>query len=71
MVDQWNRWWNSGQSDGGTVEHLMVEEWNRDGGRVEQRRWKSGTSDCGTVEHLKYLEQWNSRLCHGGTVAQK
>ena len=22
------RWWNSGQSDGGTVEHLMVEQRN-------------------------------------------
>ena len=31
------KWWNSGASDGGTVEHLMVELSNRDGGSVEQR----------------------------------
>ena len=49
----------------------MVEEWNRDGGTVEQRWWKSGTSDCGTLEHLIYLEQWNSRLCHSRTVEQR
>ena len=22
------RWWNSGTFDGGTVEHLMVEQWD-------------------------------------------
>ena len=41
--------WNSRSSDGGTVEHLtvehvIVEQWNRDGG---------------TGEHL-IVEQWNS-----------
>ena len=52
------RWWNSGTCDGGTVEHLTMEQWNnhdgtvehlmveqcnRDGGTVEQRLWNSGT----------------------------
>ena len=69
-VDYFN---NSKISDGWTVEHLMVEQWNRDGGtagggKVEQwnfcwwnrkQRWlKSETSDGGTVEHLM-VEQWN------------
>ena len=52
------RWWNSGASDGGTVEHLMVELSNRDGGSVEQRWWNSGTSNSVTVEHLM-MEQSN------------
>ena len=52
------RWENSGTSDGGTVEHVMVEQWNRDGGTVEHRWWNSGTSDGGTVDHLM-VEQWN------------
>ena len=58
MVEQWNnngakveqRWWNSGISDGGTVEHVTVEKWNRDGGTVEQRWWNSGPAEGGTVE---------------------
>ena len=29
-------WWNSGTSDGKTVEHAMAEQCNRDGGKVEQ-----------------------------------
>jgi len=38
MVEQLNiSWWNSGRSEGGTVEYLMVD---------------SKTSDGGTVEHL-------------------
>ena len=53
MVEQCNK-------DGGTVEHLMVEQWNI--------LWlNSGTSDGGTVEHLM-VEQWN-RDC--GTVEQR
>ena len=48
MVEQWIMlWWNSGTSDGGRGEHLMVEERKNDGGRVEQRSWNSGTE---TVE---------------------
>ena len=35
--------------DGGTVEHLIVEQWNI-------CRWNRRTSDGGTVEHLM-LEQ--------------
>ena len=36
MVEQWTiSWWKSRTPDGGTVEHLMVEQWNRDGGTVE------------------------------------
>ena len=36
MVEQWNiRRGNSGTSDDGTVEHLMVEWWNRDGVTVK------------------------------------
>ena len=35
MAEQWNiLWWNSGTSDGGTVEAIMLEQWNRDGGTV-------------------------------------
>ena len=29
------RRWNSRTCDGGTVEHLMMEQWNRDGETVE------------------------------------
>ena len=43
MVEQWNR-------DGGTVENLIVEQWNI-------CQWNRRTSDGGTVEHLM-LEQW-------------
>ena len=59
-------WWNSGTSDGGTVEYLMVEQWNRD----------CGTSDGETVEPLMVehlvVEQWimlwwNSGTSDGGT----
>ena len=49
------RWWNSRTSDVGTVDHLMVKQWNSgtfNGGTVEQRWWNSTTSDGGTGEHL-------------------
>ena len=67
------RWWNSGTSDGGrvehtveqsnrggkqlnidggTLEHLMVEQCNRGGETVEHRWWNIRTPDGGTVEHL-------------------
>ena len=36
----------------------MVEQWNRDGGPVEQIRWNSGK---------EMVEQWND---DGGTVKQ-
>ena len=36
----------------------MVEQWNNDGGTVEQIWWKSGT---------EMVDQWNS---DGGTVEQ-
>ena len=45
MVEHWNR-------DGGTVENLIVEQWNNS-------QWNRRTSDGETVEHLM-LEQWNS-----------
>ena len=53
MLDQWKR-------DGGTIEHVMVEQWNirwwnsrtSDGGTVRQRWENSRTSDGATVEHL-------------------
>ena len=41
MVEQWN----SGTSAGGTAEHLMVEQWNREGRTVEHH-------EGGTVEQL-------------------
>ena len=52
------KWQNSRTSDGGTVEQLMVEQWNsgtveqwnRDGGTVEQKCLNSGPFDGGTVE---------------------
>ena len=47
-------WYNSRTSHGGTVEHVMVEQWNRDGGT-----WYDGT-----VEHVM-METWGN---HGGTV---
>ena len=68
MVVQWNRdgetveqtIWNSRSSDGGRVEHLMVEQWiiwwwnigRYEVRAVEQRWWNSGTSAGGTVEHM-------------------
>ena len=70
MVVQWNRdggiveqtMSNSRSSDGGTVEHLMVEQWNIlwwNSGRydvrtVEKGWWNSGTSDEGTVKDIKF-----------------
>ena len=53
MVEQWN-------NHDGTVEHLMVEQWNilwlnsgtSDGGTVKQSCWNSKISDGWTVEHL-------------------
>ena len=47
-------WYNSRTSHGGTVEHVMVEQWNRDGGT-----WYDGT-----VEYVM-METWGN---HGGTV---
>ena len=59
----------------------MVEQWNRDGGTVEQRWWNSKISDgvAGdymmveqlnrdgrTVEHLM-VEQWNILWWNSGT----
>ena len=41
MVEQWTN--HGGTSDGGTVEHLTVEQCNGDGETVEQRLWNSGT----------------------------
>ena len=36
FVEQWNiLWWNSGSSHGGTVEDMVLEQWNRDFGTVE------------------------------------
>ena len=50
----------------------MVEQWNKDGERVEHLMveesniscWNSGTSDDGTVEQ----SWWNSRTSDGQTV---
>ena len=61
MVEQWNIWWwNSRTSDGGAVEHLMVEQSNRDGATVKHLMMDRdiGTSDGGTVERLM-VEEWN------------
>ena len=61
-------WWNNGTSnggtvnrDGGTVEHVMVEQWNNNGGTLTQRWGNSGTCDVETVTE----EQWNKA---GGKV---
>ena len=40
------------------MEHLMVEQSNRDGGSVEQGWWNTGKSGSGKVEYLM-LEQQN------------
>ena len=64
------KWWNSRTCYGGTVEHLMVEQGNRNGGAVEQRWWNSGPADGGTVEQ----SWWNSETSvhpSGGTGEQK
>ena len=63
MVEQWNR-------DGGTLEHLMVQQWNSttsDTGTVQQLivpQWNRGGR---TVEHMM-VEQWNR---DGETVKQR
>ena len=52
--------WNSRSSDGGRVEHpdgatledMTFEQWNRDGGTVEQTMWNSRSFGGGTGEHL-------------------
>ena len=65
MVEEWNiSWWNSRTSHKGTVEHVMLEQWNRDGGTVQQRWWNSGPADGGTVEQ----SWWNSGISDVGTV---
>ena len=54
MMEEWIiSCWNSKISHAWTVEHLMVEQWNRDGGtagggKVQQKWWNSGTSYGGT-----------------------
>ena len=35
--------------DWGTVEHVMVEQWNNNGGTLTQRWGNSGTCDVETV----------------------
>ena len=57
MVEQWN-------NHGGTVEHLMVEQWNIDTEMGEQWNMWCWNSDEGTVENLM-MEQWNKA---GGKV---
>ena len=72
IMEQWNMlWWNSWRSDGGTVEHLVVELWTKMGNSgtsdcwtEEQSCWNSRTSDGGTVEQ----SWWNSGTSNGGTV---
>ena len=51
---------------------IMVEQWNRDGGRVKHLMVEQWNRECGTVDHLM-VEQWNiwwwkSGTSHGGTV---
>ena len=66
MVEQWNRYGEQWDNDGGTVE--MEEQWNRDGGPMEQCN-----SDYGTEEQLwwnsgkEMVEQW---INDGETVEQ-
>ena len=45
-------YWNRRTSDGGTVEHLMLEQRNRSGETLEHRGWNIKTPDGGTVKHL-------------------
>ena len=52
MVEEWNiSWWNSRTAYKGTLEHVMLEQWNRDGGTGEQKWWNSRT---------EMVEQWTS-----------
>ena len=44
------RWWNSGTCDGGTVEHLTMEQWNNHDGTVEHLMVEQCNRDGGTVE---------------------
>ena len=46
MVKHWNIEW-------GTADHLRVEPWNNQGGRVELRWWNSRTSNGGGLEQWK------------------
>ena len=73
MVERWNIWWwNSGTSDGATVEYLMVEQWNKDDGTVKYLMarqeiiwwWNSWTE---MVEQWN-IWWWNSGTSYGGTV---
>ena len=52
MVEESNRGGKQLNIDGGTLEHLMVEQCNRGGETVEHRWWNIRTPDGGTVEHL-------------------
>ena len=53
MVEQLNFcWWNSRTSYGGTVEHLMIKHWNRDGGTAQHNWRNSRSSDGGTVKQI-------------------
>ena len=57
MVEQWNiLWWNSETFDGGTVEDMMLKQWNRDGGTVEHLMVKQRNRRNETVEHLMVEE---------------
>ena len=46
------RWWNSGTSDGGTAEHLTMEQWNNYDGTVEHLMVEWWNRDGGTVKYL-------------------
>ena len=43
---------NSRTSDGATVEHLMVEQWNKHDGTVDYLMVEQWNRDGGTIEHL-------------------
>ena len=45
MVEEWNiSWWNSRTSHKGTVEHVMLEQCNRDG-RTGEQKWRNSTTE--------------------------
>ena len=58
MLEKWNNlWWYSRTSNGGTVEQLIVEQWNRYGQTVEHMMVE--------LKHLM-VEKLNISWCNSG-----
>ena len=70
MVEQRNNYYSAtGQQRRWTSRTIMVEQWNRYGGKVEQCWWNSGTD----IEEMwnsvtEMVDQWKN---YGGTEKQR